>query len=346
MPAKRAILGTGGDWNRLKTPLHFISICLAVLVFAAGVTAGAICYNARAGRGGYDAEPPAEMTAPPAEDAAVSAAAPSNVIPDAPAQHAAATSTAAESTTEVPLTYVSYRVKEGDIIGRIANSFGVTQDTIISVNNIRASRLLQIGQYLKIPSMSGIIYTVKEDGETAESVAALYEADAARCAEANGVGVQESLAAGVAVFVPGAELDWVTRQEINGDLFQKPLHSGFYFSSRYGWRQSPFNTARRTFHSGVDMACAEGTAIYAALPGRVAECGWSNTYGNYVIVSHHSGYRTLYGHMSRILVSRGQYVDTTTVIGRVGNTGLSTGPHLHFTVYKNGRTVDPTGLWG
>ena len=93
------------------------------------------------------------------------------------------------------------------------------------------------------------------------------------------------------------------------------------------------------------MACSTGTNIYAALAGTVTTAGWSDTYGNYVIVRHHSGYKTLYAHMSKINVSVGQYVTTSSIIGKVGSTGLSTGPHLHFTIYKNGVAVNPQVLW-
>lgn len=242
------------------------------------------------------------------------------------------------------LSYTAYRVREGDMIGIIADKAGITQDTIISVNNIRSSRLLQIGTYLKIPSMPGILYTVRKDGETPESIAKKYEIDAANCAKVNHQELAASLDAGTTLFLPNAELDWVTRQEINGDLFIKPIRARWYLSSTYGWRSSPF-TGLRSYHSGVDMACPQGTSIYAALDGVVVSTGYNNTYGNYVIVSHHSGYRTLYGHMSAILAVRGQHVYTTTRIGRVGSTGLSTGPHLHFTVFKNGKTVNPSNLW-
>ena len=170
------------------------------------------------------------------------------------------------------------------------------------------------------------------------------EISAEKCADVNNLLISASLPAGTTLFLPDAELDWVTRQEINGDLFQRPLKGWYYFSSYYGWRNSPF-TGARSFHSGIDMAAAKGTSVYAALDGTVVEVGYNNTYGNYIIIQHHSGYRTLYGHLDSTLVKRGQYVYTTTKIGKVGNTGLSTGPHLHFTVYKNGYTVDPRNLW-
>ena len=244
------------------------------------------------------------------------------------------------------LSYFSYRVKKGDMIGIIADNFDITEDTIISVNNIRSSRLLQIGTYLKIPSLPGILYTVKKKGETLDSIAEKYKVDSAKIAAVNDISVENELSAGNMIFVPDAKLDWVTRQEINGDLFKKPIHVRWYLSSSFGWRKSPFSGAR-SYHSGVDMACPQGTSIYAAMPGVVTATGFNNVYGNYVIVTHHSGYKTLYGHMSQILAVRGQVINNVnTMIGRVGSTGLSTGPHLHFTVFKNGKQVNPANLWG
>lgn len=242
------------------------------------------------------------------------------------------------------ITYQTYRVKSGDMIGFIADEFNVTQDTLISVNNIRQTRLLQIGQYLKIPSMPGIIYTVKESGETPTTIATKYKVDADKTALVNSISLDTELKAGTSLFVPDAELDWVTRQEINGDLFHTPLKRRYWLSSYYGWRNSPFDSSKRSFHSGIDMASTAGTPIYAALDGRVTAVGYNATYGNYVIITHHSGYKTLYGHMKETACKKGNFVYTNTIIGYVGSTGLSTGPHLHFTVYKNGKTINPLTL--
>ena len=242
------------------------------------------------------------------------------------------------------LSYSVYRVKSGDMVGILAENFGITQDTIISVNNIRQTRTIQPGDYFRIPNIPGIIYTVREDGETIASIAKEYEVDAAKCGYVNNTEIEKKLTAGTTLFVPDAELDWVTRQEINGDLFKRPIKAWYYISSYFGWRNSPF-TGQRSYHSGIDMACPTGTKIYAALAGTVTTAGWSDTYGNYVIVRHHSGYKTLYAHMSKINVRVGQYVEASSVLGLVGSTGLSTGPHLHFTVYKNGVAVNPQTLW-
>jgi murein DD-endopeptidase MepM/ murein hydrolase activator NlpD len=98
------------------------------------------------------------------------------------------------------------------------------------------------------------------------------------------------------------------------------------------------------FHTGLDIRGSTGTPVRAAMSGRVSQTGYDAVFGNYVVISHHSGYRTLYGHMSVIRTRNGAYVGTGERIGDVGSTGLSTGPHLHFMVYKNGVTVNPRSL--
>lgn len=241
------------------------------------------------------------------------------------------------------LTYKTYRVKPEDQIGKIAVENNISQDTLISVNNIKSTRTLQIGTYLRIPNIPGILYTVREDGETIEDISKKYEISAEKCSTVNNKALTVSLKSGETLFLPDAQMDQFARAEINGDLFHKPLKARWYLSSRYGWRSSPFN-GKRSFHGGSDMACASGTKIYAALAGKVTFTGYNDTYGNYVIIQHHSGYKSLYAHMSSISCQTGDYVTTESVIGRVGSTGMSTGPHLHFAVYKNGKGVDPLSL--
>ncbi len=330
-------------------------VCLSVLGFCAGVFLTCLLITAhrpdsRHGVGGletsaepeYDENLSALLASVESDiktaDSAVLAG--KNSAAGSDGDTAAAAEALINSDTSI-VTYQTYRVKSGDMIGFIADAFDVTQDTIISVNNIKQSRLIQPGQYLKIPSMPGIIYTVKKDGETAAAIAEKYKVNAEKCANANFVSLNTELKAGTSLFVPDAELDWATRQEINGDLFKKPLHARYWLSSNYGWRDSPFNAGSRTFHGGLDMAVSQGTPIYAALEGKVTAVGYNATYGNYVIITHHSGYKTLYGHMKSTACRTGNFVYTNTIIGYVGSTGMSTGPHLHFTVYKNGKTINP-----
>ena len=117
---------------------------------------------------------------------------------------------------------------------------------------------------------------------------------------------------------------------------QGPLNSGF------GYRQDPFGQGTR-LHTGLDIGADTGTPIHAAASGTVNSAGWNGGYGNCVIIDHGDGLATLYGHQSRIAVSAGQMVNQGDVIGYVGSTGNSTGPHLHFEVRVNGSPVDPLG---
>jgi murein DD-endopeptidase MepM/ murein hydrolase activator NlpD len=239
------------------------------------------------------------------------------------------------------LLYSTYTVSKGDMIGGLAESFGLNQDTLISINNIKNTRLLQIGQVLRIPNQDGIMYTVKKD-DTLETIAEKYKSNASDIQIANELFSDKALL-GTSLFIPGAKLDWMERQEINGDLFMWPV-SG-YITSPYGYRVYPFDDdGGRQFHTGIDIGASTGIPVRAAMSGRVSSAGWDDVLGNHVVISHHAGYRTLYGHMNVIRVKTGAYVGTGERIGDVGTTGRSTGPHLHFTVYKNGVTVNPRSL--
>ena len=119
---------------------------------------------------------------------------------------------------------------------------------------------------------------------------------------------------------------------------------GYSPGSAYGWRMHPILGEMR-FHSGEDIGAPMGTPILAADSGNVILAGWNGGYGNCVMINHGDGRVTLYGHMSSIAVSYGQAVTQGQVIGYVGSTGLSTGPHLHFETHVNNATTDPKGYF-
>jgi murein DD-endopeptidase MepM/ murein hydrolase activator NlpD len=111
-------------------------------------------------------------------------------------------------------------------------------------------------------------------------------------------------------------------------------------TSRFGYRVHPL-FGRRHFHSGADFAAPMGTPVRAAYAGRVLITGWYGGYGKVVVIDHGDGMSTLYGHLSKVLVGPGQRVAAGHLIGRVGSTGYSTGPHLHYELRRNGRPVSP-----
>ena len=238
-----------------------------------------------------------------------------------------------------PVSYQNYTVKAGDTISGIARKFGLKNiSSLISVNDIGNVRQLAAGQKLKIPSIDGIIYTVKS-GDTLDSIVTKYKLSMAQFLDVNELD-SASLKAGQQLFLPGAGLDSKTLKNALGDLFMLPIQTKFRWTSPYGYRVDPIANVK-SFHTGTDMACPTGTPILAAMSGKVVTAGQNRIYGNYVILDHGNGYQTVYAHMSKIIATKGQWVSQGTRIGLVGSTGYSTGPHLHFTVYKNGKLVDP-----
>ena len=234
------------------------------------------------------------------------------------------------------LCFTAYRVARGDTLSGIAEDFNISLDTVVSFNGIKNARSLQPGTLLKIPSMSGILYTVKA-GDSAASIAAANGISADRVVEANGLG-SGFLDAGRRVFLPDAKLASFTLREISGDLFMWPARA--WISDWYGWRKDPFSGAR-SFHTGIDIGVDAGTPVRAAMEGMISEVGYNSSFGNYILIYHHAGWMTLYGHLQSTAVKEGQRVAQGQRIAYSGNTGYSTGPHLHFSVFKNGRTVNP-----
>ncbi|WP_321300158.1 M23 family metallopeptidase [Marinifilum fragile] len=125
----------------------------------------------------------------------------------------------------------------------------------------------------------------------------------------------------------------------------KPILTKYRLSSKFGNRFHP-TLYRWRFHGGVDMACPKGTDIHIPADGVIVKSGWNGGYGNYIKVKHGNGYETIYGHLSKVSVKKGQKVNKGDVIGKVGSTGRSTGPHLHYEIIKNKKRVNPERFFG
>lgn len=238
-----------------------------------------------------------------------------------------------------PVSYQTYKVQKGDTISGITKKFGLSNiSTLISVNDIGNVRQLASGQKLKIPSIDGIIYTVKK-GDSLDSIIKKYNIKLETLIDVNEL-ESEILISGEQLFIPGVAMDSKSLKEAMGELFIIPIKAKFRWTSPYGSRIDPI-AGVKSFHTGTDMACPTGTPIYASMSGTISTTGVNRVYGNYVIIDHGNGYQTLYAHMSKIIAKKGQWVSQGTRIGLVGSTGYSTGPHLHFTVYKNGKMINP-----
>ena len=232
---------------------------------------------------------------------------------------------------------ISHTVKKGDTLSEISAEYGVSLGTLINFNGIQDVRRINIGSVLQVPNRDGILYTVRR-GDNLSAIA-----------HRNGVGLNDILDAndlsssviqvGQELFIPGAEISSFELKRATGELFIYPAKGDL--SSPFGMRNDPFTGVRR-MHYGIDIANAEGTPIISAREGTVIAVGYSiRSYGNYVIIKHGQGFQTVYGHLSTISVSNGSYVRQGQVLGKMGNTGRSTGPHLHFGVYRYQNPVDP-----
>jgi murein DD-endopeptidase MepM/ murein hydrolase activator NlpD len=247
-----------------------------------------------------------------------------------------------ENPGEIPLdlmetfTWNFYTVRKGDSVSKIAARFGISMDAVIASNRIGNARRLQEGEKIRIPNMDGIPYTVRK-GDTLLSISSAQGIPLEAILDANDI-QSEAISPETVLFLPGAHMPPEDLRRALGDLFIYPIRGRL--SSPFGWRRDPF-TGERRYHAAVDLAANTGTPIKAAMDGRVSVVGLNSVYGKYVIISHSGGYQTMYAHMNTVSVRQGAYVNQGVKIGEVGSTGYSTGPHLHFAIYKNGRALNP-----
>jgi LysM repeat protein len=239
----------------------------------------------------------------------------------------------------VTLAVTTYTVRPGDALLGIANKYHITLDALISMNGITDARRIYTGARLRVPNISGIVHTVAK-GDSIGSIASRYGISVTAILDANDLG-SSTIHPGQALFIPGARMSSSELKKALGELVMWPIRGPL--SSGFGYRPNPF-TGLRTFHNGLDIVAPLGTPIKAAMDGRVADTGYNSIYGNYVILSHADGYQTLYGHMSKVFVRKGASLAQGEILGAVGTTGYSTGPHLHFSVFRRGCAINPLKL--
>lgn len=250
-----------------------------------------------------------------------------------------------------------YTVRPGDTLSVIASMFGVSVNTILGANDIQDG-VIQPGQTLIILPITGIQHTVVA-GETLASLAKKYNSDVHGIAVYNGLADGQALTAGSMLLIPSAEASAPSSnpapsskpktkpvstharkiQNIASGKTKEPFlgGSGPALDGYFAWPVAG-GVITQGLHgwNAVDIGAPTGTSIYAAADGVViiaqSNGGWNGGYGNYVVIQHSNGTQTLYAHMSRVLVHSGETVGQGDAIGRVGQTGEATGPHLHFEV--------------
>jgi murein DD-endopeptidase MepM/ murein hydrolase activator NlpD len=242
-----------------------------------------------------------------------------------------------ESEIVSTVTSQDYQVKDGDTLSEISKAYNINVGTLISYNKIEDVRRIWVGANLKIPDTDGLPYKVKK-GDSLDSIASNHQVSLNNILDANNLD-SEIISEGDQLFIPGAQISDYDYKKATGTLFIYPTSGKL--SSPFGYRSDPFTGVRR-MHYGVDLANRVGTTVKATMSGTVVVIGdQSLGYGNYIVIRHDRGFQSRYGHLNKIIVRNGQRISQGQKIGEMGNSGRSTGSHLHFSLYKNNVPVDP-----
>jgi len=230
-------------------------------------------------------------------------------------------------------------VQDGETLSSIAEKYTIDVDTLHAANENLSETIHQGDQVVILPSR-GVLHTA-DMGDTLWRIANVYGVGVDVIMMANGK-TGEELAINEKIFIPGGKKPQSSERQLA--RADNPVSRSI--SERFVWPTagdltSGFGYRWGRLHEGIDLANDVGTKIKAARAGRVAYAGWYSGYGYTVMIEHDQGYTTLYGHLSESVVQNGQYVKSGHVIGYMGSTGNSTGPHLHFEVRKNGVPINP-----
>ena len=239
-----------------------------------------------------------------------------------------------------------YVIRDGDSLSEIAEMFDVSVSTILSANDMKKGEKIAPSEVLLILPISGLEHTVAT-GQTLQSIAKLYKVEIDDILEYNDITKSTTLSVGDELMIPGGEMADEGGNKPAPNLAASAAKDQNYYASNptksaVGYFVNPVPTGRKTQglhgpgHRGIDLGAPKGTPIYAAASGRVliAKTGWSGGYGNMAIIEHPNGTKTLYAHMNKLGTSTGAEVTQGQIIGYVGSTGHSTGPHLHFEVFN------------
>ncbi len=239
------------------------------------------------------------------------------------------------SLVEKAHNYSLHKIKSGESIWQVARKYHVSLDSVMTLNQISDAGKIHSGDSIKIPRYSGVFYTVMKN-DSVELLARRYGISAETIRTYNDIG--DYLDVGKSLFLYGAKLSSTERQQSYGVAFVAPVMG--YITSAYGMRIHPILNAP-IFHTGLDIGGNAGASVRAASDGVISFAGENGSYGNFIMIKHAGGYESGYGHLNKIFIKSGRRVNKGDLIGEVGSTGLSTGPHLHFEIKLKGQFINP-----
>ena len=234
-----------------------------------------------------------------------------------------------------------YVVRERDTLSDIASMYGVTTNTILWANDLKKATDIREGDSLTILPIVGVRHVVAK-GETLASIIKKFDSNAQEVLDYNSLASADELVIGKEIIIPGGEIQQevqVVKKVIAKTVTPTKTTGKNVSSGSWLTNPAPGSIETQGIHgfNGVDLASRGGAhiPIVAAASGQVIiskNSGWNGGYGNYVVIKHNNGTQTLYGHLTSSAVEVGETVDQGEVIGAMGNTGKSTGTHLHFEV--------------
>lgn len=258
--------------------------------------------------------------------------------------YVSATGGVAEHAPRPPAGFRQHVLQPGETLSEVAGRYGISINALVGANpDLSSLDRLPTGVELLIPPGEGLVVTLGHVLDLPELLAG-HGVTPLEVARANNIRSLNDLQPGMLLYLPGIEpteaLERLARVREEELRYIWPLHGRI--TSYFGRRNLGMGTSN--FHRGIDVAAPTGTPVHAARSGTVVFSGWSTSgYGYLIRIRHQGGDETWYGHFSRLLVDHGDYVSQGEVIGLVGSTGISTGPHLHFELHEAGTAVDPIG---
>ncbi|WP_147614554.1 M23 family metallopeptidase [Treponema pectinovorum] len=236
------------------------------------------------------------------------------------------------------LSFYKIKVPENmDFIWFSSRVSPVYKDTISTLNRLSSADADIAGKILLVPSFSGLFIPEKPKSPWEQLLYKEFITDG-------------SLRNTKVFVIDGEKFYFLQKKRLSPTMslffldtnMVSPLKSSV-LTSDFGYRISPIS-GKWKFHSGIDLASPEGADVFACKSGEISQTGFNLTYGNYIIITHYNSMTSVYAHLSKILVEKGQKINAGSLIGKVGSTGASTGSHLHFELRKNGSPTNPGKL--
>ena len=246
------------------------------------------------------------------------------------------------------LEITTYTVQPGDTISTIAEKYGITTNTVMWANKLSSYSIIKPGETIKILPKNGVMHTVQKN-ETLIEIANKYKVKVEDIVKTNNMVSANQLRVGQQLIIengvpPKPKVRHTTRLASINKIFTPKNTEKVTGDKTWLW---PLPASRRITqyyhvkHKAIDVGGRPWNDLVASREGRVEYSGWSRGYGYNIVINHGNNIKTRYAHMSKLFVNVGDQVSQGETIGKVGSTGWSTGPHVHFEIMINGKKMNP-----